>query len=618
MWLCCSASAARQVVAPTKRLTEELEWQQHQANPLSSPWLYAGAKGRGPRSRGQLDVRRDMSKYLTRDSPRPNEVLIKDKGAVLTGTSWHSLTDLSYRNASYGSSAGTACERSCGSRGVCVASLPGAVKPFVRCDCAPYAWGEACAVPVHPPKRNCVRNDSAPWLCDLPLCVFETGEMHQIGSSTTVCRGKPPMGCSGRGTCGAVKRGKCECFPGFKGNACQKMSEADCLRNCSGHGTCENGFCLCEPPFFGVDCSLSPGATIVCTARPCVYVYELPARMNVLSRKAYASWRLEGDFKYRAPMLMLEALLDSKHRTSEPQKADYFFVPVWEWEGCWGPNEGIYRAHRYVSTLYPFWNNSAGMDHIWMVSRDGGTCDTAWGSMREELGASIVLVHWGGVTGIEGTVKERCYLKGQDLVIPASVRSAKTLLSPFWDGTGRFPRTALLPPRPARTTQLFFIGAMCWRTMRRERTMANFVDKCNKSWHGGGKNNPVARYSFGHRWTIWSKYRNLPGFKILATDFPPSLEAINMKRLDGNAEMLRSRYCLCPSGTGWGMRAVHSIILGCVPVVVQHDGEHEPVAQAFEHDLLNWDEFAVIVKHEQVRTPSPAPACAHLCWPRKR
>uniref|UniRef100_A0A7S3C229 Exostosin GT47 domain-containing protein n=1 Tax=Haptolina ericina TaxID=156174 RepID=A0A7S3C229_9EUKA len=40
--------------------------------------------------------------------------------------------------------------------------------------------------------------------------------------------------------------------------------------------------------------------------------------------------------------------------------------------------------------------------------------------------------------------------------------------------------------------------------------------------------------------------------------------------------------------------------MGCVPVVVQHDGEHEPVAQAFEHDLLNWDEFAVIVKHEQI------------------
>ena len=70
-------------------------------------------------------------------------------------------------------------------------------------------------------------------------------------------------------------------------------------------------------------------------------------------------------------MLMLESLLGSHHRTTDPKAADFFFVPVWEWEGCWGPNEGVYRAHRYVSTVFPFWNNTAGIDHVWMVSRDG-------------------------------------------------------------------------------------------------------------------------------------------------------------------------------------------------------------------------------------------------------
>ena len=107
-------------------------------------------------------------------------------------------------------------------------------------------------------------------------------------------------------------------------------------------------------------------------------------------------------------------------------------------------------------------------------------------------------------------------------------------------------------------------------------------------------------------------------------------------------EMLAARYCLSPSGVrdcdssrtiqartaqywlvlvilscsacfwqaGWGPRAVHAILMGCVPVVVQHDGVHDPVAQPFQGDLLNWDNFAVIVRRSEVpgdiAVPPPA------------
>ena len=46
--------------------------------------------------------------------------------------------------------------------------------------------------------------------------------------------------------------------------------------------------------------------------------------------------------------------------------------------------------------------------------------------------------------------------------------------------------------------------------------------------------------------------------------------------------MLRARFCLAPSGTGFGMRAYHALILGCVPVVIQDDGEHPRVLQVLE------------------------------------
>lgn len=39
------------------------------------------------------------------------------------------------------------------------------------------------------------------------------------------------------------------------------------------------------------------------------------------------------------------------------------------------------------------------------------------------------------------------------------------------------------------------------------------------------------------------------------------------------------RAFLIVAGVGWTIRAVHSIIMGCVPVVVQDDGQHERVAQ---------------------------------------
>ena len=41
-------------------------------------------------------------------------------------------------------------------------------------------------------------------------------------------------------------------------------------------------------------------------------------------------------------------------------------------------------------------------------------------------------------------------------------------------------------------------------------------------------------------------------------------------------------------------------VLGCVPVIVQDDGKHPRVAQAFEPHL-NWSEFSVLVKRDEIQ-----------------
>mmetsp|Transcript_68708 Transcript_68708/g.217304 ORF Transcript_68708/g.217304 Transcript_68708/m.217304 type:complete len:180 (+) Transcript_68708:49-588(+) len=81
------------------------------------------------------------------------------------------------------------------------------------------------------------------------------------------------------------------------------------------------------------------------------------------------------------------------------------------------------------------------------------------------------------------------------------------------------------------------------------------------------------------------------------------------------AEMLRSKYCLVPGGEveGWSMRLVHSIALGCVPVLV-----HDDVELPFE-ELVDWREFSLKVREggvsdmlEQVRGTSSS------AWSAKR
>ena len=77
---------------------------------------------------------------------------------------------------------------------------------------------------------------------------------------------------------------------------------------------------------------------------------------------------------------------------------------------------------------------------------------------------------------------------------------------------------------------------------------------------------------------------------LRATDMLPPPRPVDL-----DDQMLHSVFCLCPSGTGWGMRVFHSAALGCVPVIIQQDAAKAfpPVLQAFEGLLLDWDSIAV-------------------------
>ena len=71
-----------------------------------------------------------------------------------------------------------------------------------------------------------------------------------------------------------------------------------------------------------------------------------------------------------------------------------------------------------------------------------------------------------------------------------------------------------------RSTLLYFSGALCWKTDNIARSERQLQQKCDRSYREPGF---LSRYSFGLRYDVWRLHHSAPGFKILATDYPPSL-----------------------------------------------------------------------------------------------
>ena len=378
---------------------------------------------------------------------------------ALTGNAWHWGTGR--------------CPPACRANGgVCLPSLG-------RCDCPRHRWGAACELTVEPAVSRtqvhhgwCVYNDSSPFFCDKPMCE-KRGATRCVGAPLEDC----PDRCHGKGVC--LARGRCACIPGYSGASCDRSIRWHCVSDCLGRGTCEMGFCQCRTPYYGVDCSLQPAAATAATSaaatsaaapamhvgglpadpllapdghlgrrrerlerldepaagcmKPCVYVYELPARMNVLALKAEPHWPFyeHGPADYRGFKAVHISLLRSAHRTTDPSHADYYYVPTWDLHGSWGNPEIYWRAQRYIASVWPFWNRTQGADHIWTNTRDAGGCSNPWGSIWDQTRNAMLLTNWGGVTGLGGVPTERCFDATRDVVIPGVLRSAIVAKSPF-------------------------------------------------------------------------------------------------------------------------------------------------------------------------------------------
>ena len=294
---------------------------------------------------------------------------------------------------------------------------------------------------------------------------------------------------------------------------------------------------------------------------PRVYVYELPPWLA-------QSFELEFTGRehaiYNAFNVLFPALLaDKAVRTFDPWTANLFYIPSFTYPvsgNIQRPHDHARRVLRFIRAQDPaLWARHGGRDHIIWAAGDRGICP-----LPPDLEGLIWLVHYGA---------EHTYPDGNALHLKPDVdpfNSSQTgscfkpnrgiVIAPQFNNLPREARKTYGPdavPQPLRKTLLVFAGD---------------VRPTDPS------------YSQGVRQWLAARYGNatVPDV-IFARTLPNMVQS-----------MRESKFCLAPSGHGWGSRLSSAIVAGCVPVIIQ-DGVHQPY-----DDVIPYHEFSLRVPQAEL------------------
>ncbi|EFN56537.1 hypothetical protein CHLNCDRAFT_51514 [Chlorella variabilis] len=318
----------------------------------------------------------------------------------------------------------------------------------------------ACYCPSHTPYGRLPAPEDAPLGSPperqgRPMGLYCQPSKLDNGTATAWGEVEPELLFGPEGWCTSeAPRHVCDCFvDGWGGNNCELRYEAFCLNQCNGRGECNQGYCKCDPGWHGIDCAhasaaaddTQPGreadrpwiAELVRTPaartfppdavrrRPLIYVYEMPAEYVTLMIQyrwggtacvpRYFDFHNETHLSedlYAAESGFLEMLLQSEHRTLDPEEADFLYVPAYTsclitpvqrtadslrdmWYGVenlrvHAATHMLLEAYYWIKAHAPYWNRRGGWDHIWLVTFDEASC-----YVPAAIRASIILSHWG-------------------------------------------------------------------------------------------------------------------------------------------------------------------------------------------------------------------------------
>ncbi|MEW5310146.1 MAG: hypothetical protein WDW38_001973 [Sanguina aurantia] len=431
----------------------------------------------------------------------------------------------------------------------------------------------------------------------------------------------------------------CGCgHDGWSGHTCENAYEQTCVNQCAGHGTCIAGFCMCHAGWYGTDCTrkragsemeegdfeskpwlketvgIPPAAAAVPAAptrkRPLIYIYDMPPEFTTrmhqyrISGNACVYRRyndqnksmLVGGGGYGTEMYLYETLLQSEHRTFDPEEADFFYIPTFL--SCWlspvfgwadfpwyngpitnRPYQGanfIEKAKRWVQTTHPYWDRRNGRDHIWFAVHDEGAC---WWP-KEAYDNSIVLTHWGRLDvhhqsnsayfydNYTKPMYHKEWAPGdwRDLIKDhVCFDPHKDLVIPMWKMPGHFRTSPLVGAAPReRKFLLSFIGDMGTHRF---------------PYYSRGIRQTLYTKGKEHKWK--EKYNIILGYP----------HEVDMSYSDA---LSQSTFCLVAPGDGFSARAEDAVLHGCIPVIVMDE------VQAVFESILEYDLFSIRVNERSL------------------
>ncbi|PSC72923.1 exostosin-like glycosyltransferase [Micractinium conductrix] len=410
---------------------------------------------------------------------------------------------------------------------------------------------------------------------------------------------------------------ECHCMlDGFGGPVCETPYEPFCLNQCSGRGECNLGFCKCHEGWHGIDCAqpsqavdtsvpgleaarpwirdfvhtpaareFPAGAT---RKRPLIYVYELPSEYTTLMLQyrlfaEYCTPRIFNPdntsyfttFTYGAETGFLEALLQSEHRTLDPEEADFFYVPVFTacfmspvrdvadslfdfwynvaFNRAQGAANMLLEAYHWIRGHLPYWDRRGGRDHIWLVTHDEASC-----YVPAAIRPSIILSHWGRTdlnhTSDTGYPADNYLWEAEHPQFEPRGWRRKVEGFPCFNRTKDLVIPSFKPPEHWRASPL--LGALT-----RERSWLGFhrgrVQPENKAFSRGIRQR-LEQLAVDQGWK--EKHRIVVGER---------------DKVEGPySELLASSvFCLVIMGDGWTARMEDAMLHGCIPVVIMDDVE---------------------------------------------
>jgi hypothetical protein len=164
------------------------------------------------------------------------------------------------------------CSHNCSGNGVCVNS---------SCICNSRWYGPLCnstidtSTPIKNYTESCFQSCFGHGSCVQGECVCDMGWVGpncNKKSNDTFEQLLCPNNCSGRGVC---VNGSCFCDPEYMSIDCSKISipiNASCFSNCHGHGVCFNNSCDCDFGWAGKSCDIDLSANQNCTGTNCTTV----------------------------------------------------------------------------------------------------------------------------------------------------------------------------------------------------------------------------------------------------------------------------------------------------------------------------------------------------------